>query len=373
MDGTLVRLFGWTRAAGHTQAIMRLVRPLRHARQRTGAGRGLPLVVRQDQRVEAGDAGRRLHDHHPQRGAGGRGARLQPEPARARQPSPAAGLCRRSTHGGQLLAAAGQCRTAPTTSCNCSNRPCTIWATRSVGLLRADSGFFDEAVLLRPGRQADSLYRRRPADPAAAADDLPSLRLVGAGDRVGADRAVLPSGRMGDGTAADRGASVGQTQNGTRQDAVAVCGRPGHSGLALWRVRNHACNLPMAEVWRTYRGRADCENRIKELKADFGLDAFNMRDFWATEAALGLGHARLQPDEPVPAGRVAFPDSRTRSRRSTAWCLAVGGSWHQDASQNRLMLSVPRRKRAWFAGALGQCFRLRLSFMAAKWLMDNLG
>lgn len=47
-------------------------------------------------------------------------------------------------------------------------------------------------------------------------------------------------------------------------------------------------DLPMAEVWRTYRGRADCENRIKELKADFGLDAFNMRDFWATEAALGF-------------------------------------------------------------------------------------
>jgi hypothetical protein len=28
------------------------------------------------------------------------------------------------------------------------------------------------------------------------------------------------------------------------------------------------------------------ENRIKELKADFGLESFNLRDFWATEAAL---------------------------------------------------------------------------------------
>ena len=47
----------------------------------------------------------------------------------------------------------------------------------------------------------------------------------------------------------------------------------------------------MVEVWRTYRGRADCENRIKELKADFGLDTFNLHDFWATEAALGTGNA----------------------------------------------------------------------------------
>ena len=30
-------------------------------------------------------------------------------------------------------------------------------------------------------------------------------------------------------------------------------------------------SLPALEVWRLYRGRADCENRIKELKADFGL------------------------------------------------------------------------------------------------------
>ena len=46
-------------------------------------------------------------------------------------------------------------------------------------------------------------------------------------------------------------------------------------------------SIPALEVWRLYRGRADCENRIKELKADFGLDSFVLRDFWATEAAVG--------------------------------------------------------------------------------------
>jgi len=30
--------------------------------------------------------------------------------------------------------------------------------------------------------------------------------------------------------------------------------------------------------------------------------------------------------------------------------LAIGGSWHPDARQNRLVLCVPRRKRAWFNG-----------------------
>jgi hypothetical protein len=30
--------------------------------------------------------------------------------------------------------------------------------------------------------------------------------------------------------------------------------------------------------------------------------------------------------------------------------LAIGGTWHQDSSENKLMLSVPRRKRPWFSG-----------------------
>ncbi|NJM43100.1 MAG: IS1380 family transposase [Brachymonas sp.] len=44
--------------------------------------------------------------------------------------------------------------------------------------------------------------------------------------------------------------------------------------------------LPEVQVWRLYRGRADCENRIKELKYDFALGTLVRRNFWATEAAL---------------------------------------------------------------------------------------
>jgi hypothetical protein len=44
--------------------------------------------------------------------------------------------------------------------------------------------------------------------------------------------------------------------------------------------------LPPAVIWRTYRGRANSENRIKELKYDFGFESFNMNEFYATEAAL---------------------------------------------------------------------------------------
>ena len=41
----------------------------------------------------------------------------------------------------------------------------------------------------------------------------------------------------------------------------------------------------MLELWRDYNGRATVEQRIKELKNDFGADDFCTQNFWATEAA----------------------------------------------------------------------------------------
>ncbi|QRQ61188.1 transposase [Sphingobacterium multivorum] len=40
------------------------------------------------------------------------------------------------------------------------------------------------------------------------------------------------------------------------------------------------------DVWRMYSQRRDAENRIKELKADFGAESFNLKAFYTTEAVL---------------------------------------------------------------------------------------
>ncbi|MBA2484218.1 MAG: transposase [Nitrosomonas sp.] len=55
------------------------------------------------------------------------------------------------------------------------------------------------------------------------------------------------------------------------------------TAIARWSPH---MDLPAAALWRLYCGRANCENRIKELKYDFGGESFNLKDFWATEAAL---------------------------------------------------------------------------------------
>ena len=46
--------------------------------------------------------------------------------------------------------------------------------------------------------------------------------------------------------------------------------------------------ISASDIWRLYRGRANCENRIKELKYDYALDKMNQTSFYGTEAALML-------------------------------------------------------------------------------------
>lgn len=55
----------------------------------------------------------------------------------------------------------------------------------------------------------------------------------------------------------------------------------------------HSCyvtnlKLPAAEIWRLYRGRALCENQIKELKYNYAADKMNQNSFDATEATMNF-------------------------------------------------------------------------------------
>ena len=76
-----------------------------------------------------------------------------------------------------------------------------------------------------------------------------------------------------------------------------IAQRPQAGGKQLievpgYRFQALRTNLPSTvsplEVWRRYNGRADIENRIKELGAQFGLKGLCCRSFWATEAACHL-------------------------------------------------------------------------------------
>jgi hypothetical protein len=346
MDSTLTRLFGWGRAAGH-KAIMRLFGRfdmVTNERVQAEAYRWFFGKITALKQVTLDVDSTVITRHGEQEGA-----------ARGYNP----GKPGRPSHH-PLLAFVAEARMVanfwlrPGNAHSANNVLQFLESTfahlgdKTVGLLRADSGFFDEAVLSAlEGKHIPYIVAARLTQPLQRSIyqatgwwaletglELTELRYQALGWREPRRLIVVRQ-------SVKRKTAPGKSLSLFADDPDIQGWRYGAFVTTL--------DLPMAEVWRTYRGRADCENRIKELKADFGLDAFNLRDFWATEAALGFAMLAYNL---MGLFRQAVLRSRIQHTLSTlhGLVLAIGGSWHKDTSQNRLLLSVPRRKRAWFSG-----------------------
>ncbi|MDP3072831.1 MAG: hypothetical protein Q8N18_21240 [Opitutaceae bacterium] len=100
-------------------------------------------------------------------------------------------------------------------------------------------------------------------------------------------------------------------------------------------------------VWRRYNGRADIENRIKELGAKFGLKGLCGRPFWATEAAchhaicvynlcVGLKRRRGQPQR----------EELTTLRWRLFSCAAVF-RYAAGKRTHKLAVATPQRRAGW--------------------------
>ena len=108
-------------------------------------------------------------------------------------------------------------------------------------------------------------------------------------------------------------------------------------------------NLPADIVWALYRKRADAENRIKELKYDFGSDSFNMQSFFATEAAL---HVVMMAYNFVSLFRQFVLNSPIHSKMKTLryQVFNIGGYIVKNGNQKILKLSLALKRREWFTG-----------------------
>ncbi|NJS37270.1 MAG: IS1380 family transposase [Brachymonas sp.] len=111
--------------------------------------------------------------------------------------------------------------------------------------------------------------------------------------------------------------------------------------------------LPAVQVWRTYRGRADCENRIKELKYDFALGTLARRNFWATEAAL---HWVMLAFNLMSLFRTAMQRqlNKTGSMQTLAslrqQLFAQAGFITKEGKSRTLKLATAMQRREWVTG-----------------------
>jgi len=119
--------------------------------------------------------------------------------------------------------------------------------------------------------------------------------------------------------------------------------------------------LPPAEVWRLYRGRADAENRIKELKADFGFDSFNLNNFFGTEAALSIAMLAYNL---MALFRQYVLNSKVQHTLSTLRykTFAIGAYFEKNNGRYTLRMALHRKRREWFQGLWASSKSLNLPF-----------
>ena len=118
-----------------------------------------------------------------------------------------------------------------------------------------------------------------------------------------------------------------------------------------YRYSAYVTNLKLApaEIWRLYRGRADAENRIKELKYDFGFDSFNLKDFYATEAALTFAMIAYNL---MALFRTFVLQEKTQKTLSTLRyrTFAIGAYFEKLNDKLILKIALSKKRRAWFSG-----------------------
>jgi hypothetical protein len=107
--------------------------------------------------------------------------------------------------------------------------------------------------------------------------------------------------------------------------------------------------LPPEQVRRLYLGRADSENRIKELLQDFAISGFASEKFWATEAAFRMALCAYNLMSLFRQALLGAASTQTLSTLRVQ-CFAIGASLGRAANKRLLRLGLPPPRRKWFEG-----------------------
>jgi hypothetical protein len=104
--------------------------------------------------------------------------------------------------------------------------------------------------------------------------------------------------------------------------------------------------LSAADIWRLYRQRANCENRIKELKYDYSLDKMNQESFEGTEATLMLMTVAYNFlslfKQMIIGGNV-----RNRLKTLRHRMLAIPAIVEQSSNKTIVKMALHMNRRAW--------------------------
>ena len=111
--------------------------------------------------------------------------------------------------------------------------------------------------------------------------------------------------------------------------------------------------IPTSDFLPGYTGRGDAENRIKELKTDFGFDSFNLKSFQGTESALTFAMLAYNL---MALFRQFVIKGKTQQTLSTLRykTFAIGAYFEKTEDTFVLKLALNLKRREWFEGLWGK-------------------
>ena len=117
----------------------------------------------------------------------------------------------------------------------------------------------------------------------------------------------------------------------------------------IYRYSAYVTNieLPVDQIYNIYNTRADCENRIKELKYDFGADNFCLKDFYATEASFRF---IMMTYNIMALFKHEVVNSNMMLSTLRSYCFALGSWITEHSNQKVLKISLPQKRRTWMNG-----------------------
>jgi len=218
---------------------------------------------------------------------------------------------------------------------------------KDVGLVRADSGFYTEEIM--------SYLEEERLNYILAVRMYPNVKseVWGLKDWVEITKGIeLNEMKFSHENGKDRRYIIVRKRVDIRPDAT---GKQLFEDEPGYRYSCYVTNmdLPLDQIWNIYNSRADCENRIKELKNDFGLESFCLQDFWATEASFRWIMVAYNL---MSLFRHFALNHHKRATLSTlkSYCFALGAWTANHANKMTLKISLPSKRRPWLDGIFAQ-------------------
>jgi hypothetical protein len=226
---------------------------------------------------------------------------------------------------------------------------------KRVGLLRADSGFYTDNIL--------SYLEKRTQNYIIAVRMYPNVknRVYGLENWVEICKGIEVSQMLfNHEKSKERRYIIVRKQVDLRPKAG---GKLLFADMPGYRYSCYVTNLdlPLDIIWNIYNSRADCENRIKELKQDFGLENFCLKDFWATEASFRLIMVAYNI---MSLFRFFALQSHKKSTLKTLklYCFALGAWTVNHSNKKVLKIALPVKRRQWMDGIFSQITNLEPPF-----------